>query len=79
MAGIILAALISHCFFMVFEITVDTIFICFCIDCEEYFADPEGYYMSDGLKKVMMEMKEHFEQTQAVHTKIDVECGIVKD
>jgi uncharacterized membrane protein YeaQ/YmgE (transglycosylase-associated protein family) len=56
--GIIFAFLIAHCFLSVFEMTVDTIFICFCIDCEENDGITRPYYMSEGLKKVMCEMKE---------------------
>lgn len=56
-AGVILAFLIAHCFVMVFEMTVDTIFICFCIDLDEHDGVNTEYYMSDGLKKILMEMK----------------------
>jgi hypothetical protein len=44
---------------MVFEMTVDTIFISFCIDLEENDGEIKPFYMSEGLKKVIMEMKEH--------------------
>lgn len=55
--GIIFALLIAHCFVMVFEMTVDTIFVCFCIDLEENDGVTSPYYMSEGLKKIMIEMK----------------------
>jgi hypothetical protein len=37
--------------------TVDTIFLCFCIDCQENDGMSSPYYMSDGLKKVMSDLK----------------------
>jgi len=39
--------------------TVDTIFISFCIDLEENDGDTKPFYMSESLKKIIMEMKEH--------------------
>ncbi|XP_070497911.1 choline transporter-like protein 1 [Chironomus tepperi] len=56
--AIIFAFLIAHCFVSVFEMTVDTIFICFCEDCEENDGDSKPYYMSEGLMKIMSELKE---------------------
>jgi len=38
--------------------TVDTIFISFCIDLEENDGDTKPFYMSESLKKIIMEMKE---------------------
>ncbi|CAH1734111.1 unnamed protein product [Chironomus riparius] len=57
--GIVFAFLIAHCFVTVFEMTIDTIFICYCIDCEENDGDLNPYHMSDCLKKILMDMKEH--------------------
>ncbi|XP_070508748.1 choline transporter-like protein 1 [Chironomus tepperi] len=56
--GIVLAFLIAHCFVTVFEMTVDTIFVCYCIDIEENDGEGNPYYMSDSLRKIMTEMKE---------------------
>ncbi|KAG5673119.1 putative CTL-like protein [Polypedilum vanderplanki] len=56
--SILFAFLIAHCFISVFEMTVDTIFICFCIDCEENDGVTKQHYMSPGLKKIMSELKE---------------------
>lgn len=55
--GITSSLLIAHCFVMVFEMTVDSIFISFCVDLEEHDGITSQYYMTDGLKKVLMEMK----------------------
>jgi hypothetical protein len=38
--------------------TVDTIFICFCIDVEENDGAKYPFYMSEGLYNVIMDMKE---------------------
>lgn len=56
--AIVFAFLIAHCFVSVFEMTVDTIFICFCEDCEENDGVSKPYYMSESLMKIMTEMKE---------------------
>ncbi|XP_064605930.1 choline transporter-like protein 1 [Liolophura sinensis] len=44
---------ISHCFIGVYEMVIDTIFICFCEDCEQNDGDTKPYYMSKGLMKYM--------------------------
>lgn len=36
---------------------IDTILICFCIDCEENDGITSFYYMPESLRKIMMEMK----------------------
>lgn len=56
--SLIFAYLIAHCFISVFEMTVDTIFICFCEDYEENDGQSKPYYMSEGLMRVMMELKD---------------------
>lgn len=42
----------------VFEMTVDTIFLCYCIDCEENDGINQPYYMSPKLMKAMQKIKE---------------------
>lgn len=54
----IFAFLIAHCFVSVFEMTVDTIFICFCDDCEENDGNTRPYFMSPELMDVMKKLKE---------------------
>lgn len=56
--SIIFAFLIAHCFVTVFEMTVDTIFICYCIDIEENDGNERPYYMSEKLRNVMMALRE---------------------
>ena len=55
--SIVFAFFIAHCFVTVFEMTVDTIFICYCIDIEENGGEGNPYYMSDKLRKVMMQLE----------------------
>lgn len=45
----IVAYLISHAFMTAFEMIIDTIFICFCEDCEMNDGEENPYYMSKGL------------------------------
>ncbi|XP_022315112.2 choline transporter-like protein 1 isoform X1 [Crassostrea virginica] len=40
---------ISHCFLLVYEITIDTIFLCFCEDCKENDGISKPYFMSRDL------------------------------
>jgi hypothetical protein len=41
----------------VFEMTVDTIFVCFCEDCEVNDGMTQPFFMSRGLMEVMQELK----------------------
>ncbi|XP_018567705.1 choline transporter-like protein 1 [Anoplophora glabripennis] len=43
------AYLISHCFMTVYEMAIDTIFLCFCEDCEQNDGLSRPYFMSRGL------------------------------
>uniref|UniRef100_A0A8D9AGR2 Choline transporter-like protein n=1 Tax=Cacopsylla melanoneura TaxID=428564 RepID=A0A8D9AGR2_9HEMI len=40
---------IAHCFFTVYEMVIDTIFLCFCEDCEINDGESKPYFMSAGL------------------------------
>ncbi|KAK4319619.1 hypothetical protein Pmani_009461 [Petrolisthes manimaculis] len=42
---------IAHCFISVFEMTIDTLFLCFCEDCERNDGIAKPYFMSKGLMK----------------------------
>lgn len=59
-APAIIAAIIGffiiHCFLDVFEMGVDTVFVCFCVDFGENYG--QDYYMSPKLMETMTEMKE---------------------
>jgi Plasma-membrane choline transporter len=63
LAPAIIAAIIGffiiHCFMAVFEMGVDTVFICFCVDCEKNDGEMNEYYMSPKLMEAMREIKEH--------------------
>ena len=54
---VIFAYLIIDCFMTVFEMTVDTIFVCFCEDCEINDGMTRPFFMSRGLMEVMQELK----------------------
>ncbi|XP_022187745.2 choline transporter-like protein 1 isoform X2 [Nilaparvata lugens] len=58
----IFAYLVSHCFMTVYEMTIDTIFICFCEDCEMNDGISKPYFMSKGL----MEFVEHSQKVLSV-------------
>lgn len=54
----IFAFLIAHCFVTVFEMTVDTIFICFCDDIVENDGVSRPFFMSPELMEIMKKLKE---------------------
>ncbi|XP_025829941.1 choline transporter-like protein 1 [Agrilus planipennis] len=45
----VFAFFVSHCFLTVYEMAIDTIFICFCEDCEQNDGLSRPYYMSRDL------------------------------
>jgi len=55
---VIFAFLIIHCFMTVYEMTLDTIFICFCEDCEQNDGINRPYFMSKDMMEVMLQMKQ---------------------
>ncbi|XP_053691028.1 choline transporter-like protein 1 [Sabethes cyaneus] len=59
----IFAYLVAHCFMTVYEMTVDTIFLCFCEDCETNDGISKPYYMSRGL----MEFVQNSKKALAIH------------
>ncbi|KAL3869721.1 hypothetical protein ACJMK2_042370 [Sinanodonta woodiana] len=44
---------ISHCFMVVYEIAIDTIFICFCEDCERNDGVTKPFFMSKNLMEFL--------------------------
>lgn len=55
---VIFTFLIAHCFITVFEMTVDTIFICYCDDCDENDGSAQPYFMSPKLMIIMQKLKD---------------------
>ncbi|XP_066901470.1 choline transporter-like protein 1 [Halyomorpha halys] len=53
----VFAYLISHCFITVYEMVIDTIFICFCEDCEINDGVEKPYFMSYGLMEFVQNTK----------------------
>jgi hypothetical protein len=52
--GLFFSLCIANCFISVFEMTIDTIFLCYCEDCDENDgSDTRPYYMSPELKRIM--------------------------
>ncbi|KAF5305607.1 hypothetical protein FQR65_LT07687 [Abscondita terminalis] len=51
------AYLIAHCFFTVYEMAVDTIFICFCEDCNINDGMTRPYYMPASLMEFVEKSK----------------------
>lgn len=58
----IFAFLVCHCFLTVYEMTIDTIFLCFCEDCERNDGIERPYYMSRGLMEFVQNSKQSLEQ-----------------
>ncbi|KAG5673587.1 hypothetical protein PVAND_003622 [Polypedilum vanderplanki] len=56
----IFAFLVSHCFLTVYEMTIDTIFLCFCEDCEQNDGINRPYYMSRNLMEFVQNSKQSF-------------------
>lgn len=54
----VFAFLVSHCFLTVYEMTIDTIFLCFCEDCERNDGVSRPYYMSRGLMEFVQNSKQ---------------------
>ncbi|KYQ54280.1 Choline transporter-like protein 1 [Trachymyrmex zeteki] len=70
LAGIF-AFLVSHCFISIYEMIIDTIFICFCEDCEKNDGINRPYFMSRGLMEFVENSKKalrHLEQRGAAAT-----------
>ncbi|XP_015431429.1 PREDICTED: choline transporter-like protein 1 isoform X1 [Dufourea novaeangliae] len=51
------AFLVSHCFISIYEMVIDTIFICFCEDCEKNDGINRPYFMSRGLMEFVENSK----------------------
>nr|XP_033320907.1 choline transporter-like protein 1 isoform X1 [Megalopta genalis]XP_033320908.1 choline transporter-like protein 1 isoform X1 [Megalopta genalis]XP_033320909.1 choline transporter-like protein 1 isoform X1 [Megalopta genalis]XP_033320910.1 choline transporter-like protein 1 isoform X1 [Megalopta genalis] len=51
------AFLVAHCFISIYEMVIDTIFICFCEDCEKNDGISRPYFMSRGLMEFVENSK----------------------
>ncbi|XP_031830541.2 choline transporter-like protein 1 isoform X2 [Nomia melanderi] len=56
LAGVF-AFLVAHCFISIYEMVIDTIFICFCEDCEKNDGISRPYFMSCGLMEFVENSK----------------------
>jgi hypothetical protein len=41
-----------------YEMLIEAILVCFCIDCEENDGAQNPYFMSDSLKRIMVEISD---------------------
>ncbi|GAB0087830.1 Choline transporter-like [Sergentomyia squamirostris] len=57
------AYIVSHCFVSVYEMTIDTIFICFCDDCERNDGISKPYFMPRGLMEFVQNSKKVLEHS----------------
>lgn len=56
--AVIFSFIIVHCLVTIFEMTIDTIFLCYCEDVETNDGSVlKPYFMASGLKMVMDELK----------------------
>uniref|UniRef100_A0A6P7GMK6 Choline transporter-like protein n=1 Tax=Diabrotica virgifera virgifera TaxID=50390 RepID=A0A6P7GMK6_DIAVI len=51
------AYFVAHCFMTVYEMVIDTIFLCFCEDCEQNDGESRPYFMSRGLMEFVENSK----------------------
>lgn len=59
------ALLIAHCFITVYEMTIDTIFLCFCEDCDRNDGISRPYYMSRSLMQFVQNSKKALNVSEA--------------
>ncbi|XP_052274056.1 choline transporter-like protein 1 [Dreissena polymorpha] len=71
----IFAYFIASCFMSVYEMTIDTIFICFCEDSLMNDGDTRPYFMSIGLQKCITSRLETNRPTRVEKININVENG----
>ncbi|CAG9855650.1 unnamed protein product [Phyllotreta striolata] len=51
------AYFVAHCFMTVYEMAIDTVFLCFCEDCEHNDGESRPYHMSRGLMEFVENSK----------------------
>ncbi|KAK2586916.1 hypothetical protein KPH14_009848 [Odynerus spinipes] len=61
LAGL-LAFLVSHCFISIYEMIIDSIFLCFCEDCAKNDGFSRPYFMSRGLMEFVENSKKALRQ-----------------
>ncbi|CRK86752.1 CLUMA_CG000584, isoform A [Clunio marinus] len=76
--AVIFSFLVVHCFMTVFEMTLDTIFICFCEDCELNDGMTRPFFMSREMMEVMIELKSAAGGEFSFLKKDDAEGGNVR-
>lgn len=61
LAGLV-AFLVSHCFISIYEMIIDSIFLCFCEDCAKNDGISKPYFMSRGLMEFVENSKKALHQ-----------------
>lgn len=74
MLAALLSQLISQCFFAVYETIIDTIFLCFCEDCETNDGLSRPYFMPRSLMQFV-----HNSSKKTVDVKPPVEIKTVRE
>ncbi|KAK7073034.1 hypothetical protein SK128_003443 [Halocaridina rubra] len=59
---------VAHCFLSVYEMTIDTLFLCFCEDCEKNDGIQKPYFMSKGLMIFVENSKKALEALEQNNT-----------
>ncbi|XP_045159516.2 choline transporter-like protein 1 isoform X2 [Mercenaria mercenaria] len=60
---------VAHCFLLIYEITIDTIFLCFCEDCERNDGQDRPYFMSKNLMVYLDKANKAENKAQTKNTK----------
>ncbi|KAL7012094.1 hypothetical protein ACKWTF_014626 [Chironomus riparius] len=69
--GATFAFFIAHSFMTFYEMTIEAILVCFCIDCEENDGAANPYFMADSLKRIMVEINDEMGGSLAFGEKVD--------
>lgn len=64
LAGVF-AYFVSHCFITVYEMAIDTIFLCFCEDCDQNDGINKPYFMSKGLMEFVENSKKALQHLES--------------
>ncbi|KAF2349739.1 Choline transporter-like, partial [Trinorchestia longiramus] len=64
--ALVCVAITVHCFVSIYEMTIDTLFVCFCEDCAMNDGIQKPYFMSRSLMKFVENSKKALEQLDSV-------------
>lgn len=55
--AVCIAFMVVHCLVSIFDMTVNTLFVCFCEDASQNDGLSRPYYMSLKLREILMQIK----------------------